>query len=190
MSPALDKSPQIDDSPNPYQITRMKRRNPTGTRKNITPDTLIPLDASTQTRSYVTPSTTSRKELPAVFAREAVGGQGWGNDISWGLYAQAGEIITLSSRNKHPVIIKSPNTSIIKHLSVEKNRDLARISWKERQVMLQLSFRCHSLHICCLLAISIALYIVDSLRTVLAKAGGWLSIAEKTDVGMCSIISI
>jgi len=80
MSPALDKSPQIDDSPNPDQITRVKRRNPTGTRKNVTPDTLIPLDAPTQTRSYVIPSTTSRKELPAVFARKRARSTAFGDE--------------------------------------------------------------------------------------------------------------
>lgn len=42
----------------------------TGTRKNITPASLVPVDAPTQTRKYVTPSATSRKELPAVFARK------------------------------------------------------------------------------------------------------------------------
>ncbi|EIW74645.1 hypothetical protein CONPUDRAFT_85789 [Coniophora puteana RWD-64-598 SS2] len=48
------------------------RRKPsaTGTRKNVTPATLVPVDAPTQTRKYVTPSATSRKELPAVFARK------------------------------------------------------------------------------------------------------------------------
>ncbi|TDL22136.1 hypothetical protein BD410DRAFT_681609, partial [Rickenella mellea] len=46
------------------------RSKPTGTRKNISPETLVPLEAPTQPRSYVTPSTTSRKEIPAVFARK------------------------------------------------------------------------------------------------------------------------
>ncbi|KAE9394402.1 hypothetical protein BT96DRAFT_958800 [Gymnopus androsaceus JB14] len=34
----------------------------TGTRRNITPDALVPLDAPTQNRRYITPSSTSRKE--------------------------------------------------------------------------------------------------------------------------------
>lgn len=42
----------------------------TGTRKNITPESLIPLDAPTQTRKYATPSSTSRKDVPAVFANK------------------------------------------------------------------------------------------------------------------------
>ncbi|KAJ8519265.1 hypothetical protein ONZ45_g3765 [Pleurotus djamor] len=43
---------------------------PTGTRKNITPDSLLPVDAPTQPRKYVTPSATSKKDVPASFARK------------------------------------------------------------------------------------------------------------------------
>ena len=54
------------------QATKTARRKsvPTGTRKNVTPDSLIPVDAPIQTRKYVSESVTSRKELPAVFARK------------------------------------------------------------------------------------------------------------------------
>ena len=46
------------------------RSSATGTRKNITAESLVPLEAPTQPRKYVTPSVTSRKEVPAVFARK------------------------------------------------------------------------------------------------------------------------
>jgi hypothetical protein len=54
------------------QATKPSRRKsmPTGTRKNVTPESLIPVDAPIQTRKYVSESSTSRKELPAVFARK------------------------------------------------------------------------------------------------------------------------
>jgi hypothetical protein len=42
----------------------------TGTRKNVTPETLVPIDAPTQPRKYVAPSATSRKEVPVGFARK------------------------------------------------------------------------------------------------------------------------
>ena len=42
----------------------------TGVRKGVTPETLLDESAPTQTRNYVTPSATSRKEVPAVFARK------------------------------------------------------------------------------------------------------------------------
>lgn len=50
--------------------TPRRKSVPTGTRKNVTPDSLIPVDAPIQTRNYVLESATSRKELPAVFARK------------------------------------------------------------------------------------------------------------------------
>jgi len=42
----------------------------TGTRKGVTPEALVPIDAPTQPRKYVTPSATSRKELPSIFAKK------------------------------------------------------------------------------------------------------------------------
>jgi len=42
----------------------------TGTRKNITPASLVPIEAPTQSRNYVVPSATSRKELPATWRRK------------------------------------------------------------------------------------------------------------------------
>ncbi|KAH6893728.1 hypothetical protein BKA70DRAFT_1571502 [Coprinopsis sp. MPI-PUGE-AT-0042] len=61
--------------------TELRRRGgATGTRKGITPDSLIPLDAPTQPRKYTTPSATSRKDLPAVFARKRARSQAFGDD--------------------------------------------------------------------------------------------------------------
>lgn len=47
-----------------------RKSNVNGTRKNITPESLVPIDAPTQQRKYLTPSATSRKAVPAVFARK------------------------------------------------------------------------------------------------------------------------
>ena len=47
-----------------------RKSTATGTRKNITPESLVPVDAPTQSRNYLTPSTTSRKELPATWRRK------------------------------------------------------------------------------------------------------------------------
>lgn len=46
-----------------------RKSTATGTRKNITPDSLVPVDAPIQGRNYATPSATSRKELPAAFLK-------------------------------------------------------------------------------------------------------------------------
>ncbi|KAH9480824.1 hypothetical protein JR316_0007425 [Psilocybe cubensis] len=47
-----------------------RRSKATGIRKGVTPDSLLDESAPTQPRKYTTPSATSRKELPAVFARK------------------------------------------------------------------------------------------------------------------------
>ncbi|KAL1677810.1 hypothetical protein EV122DRAFT_265382 [Schizophyllum commune] len=47
-----------------------RRAQATGTRRNISVNQLVPLDAPTQTRNYLTDSATSRKEVPAVFAKK------------------------------------------------------------------------------------------------------------------------
>ncbi|KAG9105226.1 hypothetical protein FRC07_009479, partial [Ceratobasidium sp. 392] len=44
-----------------------KRAQPTGHRKNLNPEQLLPVDAPTQQRNYYGPSATSRKVLPAGF---------------------------------------------------------------------------------------------------------------------------
>jgi hypothetical protein len=58
-TPALDASPLFVPPP-----PRLSSNLPTGTRKNLTPEALIPLDAPVQPRNYLAPSATSRKEPP------------------------------------------------------------------------------------------------------------------------------
>ncbi|RXW21338.1 hypothetical protein EST38_g4515 [Candolleomyces aberdarensis] len=57
-----------------------RRVGANGTRKGITPESLVSIDAPTQPRKYVTPSATSRKELPAVFARKRARSQALGDE--------------------------------------------------------------------------------------------------------------
>ena len=75
---SLQASPlHIDNS----SVLPTRRKNvPTGTRKNVTPESLVPFDAPIQSRKYRLPSTTSRKELPATFARKRARTQGPGED--------------------------------------------------------------------------------------------------------------
>ncbi|KAJ7140148.1 hypothetical protein C8R46DRAFT_921578 [Mycena filopes] len=56
--------------PPPAFTSAGARRNVTGTRKNLKPEALIPLDAPTQKRNYITPSATSRKAVPDAFAKK------------------------------------------------------------------------------------------------------------------------
>jgi len=75
---SLQASPlHIDNS----SVLQTSRKNvPTGTRKNITPQSLVPFDAPIQSRKYRLPSSTSRKELPATFARKRARTQDPGED--------------------------------------------------------------------------------------------------------------
>jgi len=63
---SMQTSPLHDDSAFPTR----RKSVPTGTRKNITPESLVPYSAPVQTRKYRLPSSTSRKEMPATFARK------------------------------------------------------------------------------------------------------------------------
>jgi hypothetical protein len=68
-TPAIEASPLFAPPP-----SRLSSNLPTGTRKNLTPEALIPLDAPVQPRNYLAPSATSRKDLPRKRARtEALG---------------------------------------------------------------------------------------------------------------------
>lgn len=77
VTPSLDPSSlypsprqPANQSSFPSDKSNKRKTSATGTRKNITPDSLVPLEAPTQPRKYTTPSATSRKELPAVFAKK------------------------------------------------------------------------------------------------------------------------
>lgn len=50
-------------APPPIPSSSRKVSFATGTRRNITPDALLPLDAPTQTRRYIAPSSTSPKDV-------------------------------------------------------------------------------------------------------------------------------
>ncbi|TEB24035.1 hypothetical protein FA13DRAFT_1639136 [Coprinellus micaceus] len=71
-TPLLPVSSEFSPASHSASLPRDGRRrsSATGTRKGITPESLVPLDAPTQSRKYVLPSATSRKEVPAVFARK------------------------------------------------------------------------------------------------------------------------
>ncbi|PPQ70100.1 hypothetical protein CVT25_005606 [Psilocybe cyanescens] len=57
-----------------------RRVKATGIRKGVTPDSLLDEKAPTQPRKYTTPSVTSRKEVPAVFARKRLHSVAFGEE--------------------------------------------------------------------------------------------------------------
>lgn len=82
MSPSTPMLNTPFESPLDSPINRPPQRKVavTGTRKNITPEALVPIDAPTQQRKYLTPSATSRKEVPAVFARKRARATAFGDE--------------------------------------------------------------------------------------------------------------
>lgn len=68
-TPMFD-TPSTSHLDTPAYHPPQRKPNVNGTRKNITPESLVPIDAPTQQRNYLTPSATSRKAVPAVFARK------------------------------------------------------------------------------------------------------------------------
>jgi hypothetical protein len=85
-SPAMPLGPSSFPSPampmSPVMAPPMNRRksSATGTRKGLKPEALVPIDAPTQPRKYVTPSATSRKDLPATFARKRARSTAFGDE--------------------------------------------------------------------------------------------------------------
>jgi len=88
VSPSLDPSSLYPSPRLPTTFTNFseqpstdrRKSAATGTRKNITPESLVPLDAPTQPRKYATASSTSRKELPAVFAKKRARSQAFADE--------------------------------------------------------------------------------------------------------------
>jgi hypothetical protein len=66
-SPA-NSTPELSPARDIASLPR-RRSNATGTRKGVTPQSLLPVDAPIQKRKYVLPSATSRKEVPALFRK-------------------------------------------------------------------------------------------------------------------------
>lgn len=68
---AHEHSPSVSTSSPNISAVGLRRNEPTGTRKGLTTESLVPYDAPTQTRTYHgPPSATSRKLLPAQFERK------------------------------------------------------------------------------------------------------------------------
>jgi hypothetical protein len=94
IDPSSLYSPRIITDPSPTPSTfapspapsksaaSSTRRKPsaTGTRKGLTVNSMVPIDAPTQPRNYVIPSSTSRKEVPAVIARKRARSLALGDD--------------------------------------------------------------------------------------------------------------
>ena len=117
----------------------------TGIRKGVTPESLLDESAPTQTRNYVTPSATSRKEVPAVFARKRARSTAFGDEEDqlddYVLPPNPTEKDLIEQkRRQNTVAARRSRKRKLEHLqlletSLEKERQLKE-QWRERALML------------------------------------------------------
>jgi len=121
----------------------------TGIRKGITVDALLDESAPTQARKYVTPSATSKKEIPATFARKRARSVAFGDEED-----ELGDDIPLNENEKNLIeqkrlkntlaARKSRRRKLEQYQNMEKSRDEEREHkqvWKERALVLLQTLR-------------------------------------------------
>ncbi|XP_006462994.1 hypothetical protein AGABI2DRAFT_194037 [Agaricus bisporus var. bisporus H97] len=144
--PQSTLSHAVDQVPSSAPETARRRVSATGTRKNISTDSLVSLEAPTQPRRYLTPSATSRKEMPAVFARKRVRQQmldGDDDDLELeALKPNATELEQIEwKRRQNTLAARKSRKRKLQHQQELENQvsDLAndRDKWKERALTLQ-----------------------------------------------------
>ncbi len=124
-----------------------------GIRKGITVDALLDESAPTQSRKYVTPSATSKKEIPATFARKRARSAAFGDeedeldDVP--LDDNERELIEAKRRKNTEAARKSRKRKLLLYQNLEKARDeeknLKEV-WKERALMLLSTLREHGIN--------------------------------------------
>ncbi|KAH0585787.1 hypothetical protein H2248_007080 [Termitomyces sp. 'cryptogamus'] len=143
--------PVVPVAPAVAQDTRRKS-NATGTRKGVTPEALVPVDAPTQPRKYVLPSATSRKELPSVFARKRSRSTAFGeeddefNEAPPGPDATEREQIEYKRRQNTVAARRSRKRKLEYQRNLEANLEhltRERDVWKTRTMILQELLQAH-----------------------------------------------
>ena len=148
---ATPASPSLD-----LPASSSRRKNaPTGTRKNITPEALVPYDAPIQPRKYVTPSATSRKAVPAGFAKKRARSQAFDED-------ELADEASLDPADVDAIEAKRRQNTLAARRSrkrkLEYQRDLEAsverlndemLAWKSRAETLEAVLRSHGLEVPC-----------------------------------------
>ncbi|OCH91639.1 hypothetical protein OBBRIDRAFT_792115 [Obba rivulosa] len=155
-TPALDpqsltSSPRVASihrSPTPSVTSDSRRKNaPTGTRKNITPEALVPVDAPIQSRKYVTPSATSRKEVPAAIAKKRARSQAFGDEEDDGtLGPEDLDAIEAKRRQNTLAARRSRKRKLEYQQQLETEAERMRIEadmWRTRAVTLEVLLQSH-----------------------------------------------
>ena len=160
-TPALDPS-SLQTSPLATPVSpalhfpeaASRRKNaPTGTRKNITPEALVPYDAPIQARKYVTPSSTSRKVVPAAFAKKRARSQAFddeeGEDDA---SLNPGDLDAIEAKRKQNTLAarrsRKRKLEYQRELesNVERMTDEVR-AWKQRSEALEAIIRSHGIEV-------------------------------------------
>ncbi|PCH39830.1 hypothetical protein WOLCODRAFT_23656 [Wolfiporia cocos MD-104 SS10] len=162
-TPALDPtslhpSPRVPAAvppSTPAASARQSRRlsAPTGTRKNLTPEALVPIDAPIQPRKYVTPSATSRKEVPAVFAKKRARSQAFGeeDEIDTSNLPQSDLDAIEAKRRQNTLAARRSRKRKLEYqreleITVEQERTEKEM-WKARAQMFEALLRSHNLEV-------------------------------------------
>ncbi|KXN85019.1 Cross-pathway control protein 1 [Leucoagaricus sp. SymC.cos] len=145
LPPAAPTSSAVDDVSSPALTATRRRSSATGTRKNVTVDSLVPLDAPTQSRRYLTPSATSKKDMPAVFARKRARQQmldGEEDELDEPLKPNASELEQIEwKRRQNTLAARKSRKRKLQHQQELETRVQAltqeREMWRQRALMLQ-----------------------------------------------------
>ncbi|KAJ7869003.1 hypothetical protein B0H13DRAFT_1053898 [Mycena leptocephala] len=121
-----------------------RRSNVTGTRKNLRPEALIPLDAPTQKRTYVTPSATSRKAVPDAIVKKRLHSATFGEDDEelgeLSPTASEAEVIEYKRRQNTLAARKSRKRKLEHQQALEEEVQTLKgqvTMWRERALMAQ-----------------------------------------------------
>ncbi|KAI0072555.1 hypothetical protein K474DRAFT_1584155, partial [Panus rudis PR-1116 ss-1] len=147
---SLQTSPRVD-APLPPPMTpstgHIRRKSaPTGTRKNITPESLVPYEAPIQPRKYTTPSATSRKEVPAVFARKRARSQALGEDETPEPSPQELDAIEAKRRQNTLAARRSRKRKLEYQRELEEGIERERaekLAWQHRAMTLEALLKSH-----------------------------------------------
>ncbi|KAI0667684.1 hypothetical protein C8Q78DRAFT_1196086 [Trametes maxima] len=149
---SLHPSPRMGTVPVPSTPGRRPRKNaPTGTRKNITPDALVSLDAPIQPRKYVVPSATSRKEVPTAFLKKKrARSQAFGeeDELEDDIAIDQNDLDAIEAKRRQNTLAarrsRKRKLEYQRELeaSIERERD-EKESWKRRAAVLQALLESH-----------------------------------------------
>lgn len=133
-----------------------RKSTATGTRKNITPQSLVPIDVPTQERKYLVPSATSRKELPATWRRKRLRTAGPGDEedqlVEEGLAPTLSEQEQIEVKRRQNTVAarRSRKRKLEYQRELEERAELYKREsemWKQRAMTYQALLRSH--HIEC-----------------------------------------